>query len=201
MDHATTGITLKPATCLMNSLQTRYGSTTQSLHWVTAILVLAAFVLGPGGQEQSVYFASHDFERQLHETVGMLVFGLTFLRLFWTLVDSPLVFEPMPDWMAKTSKLVQGALYFLLFAVPATAITGAWLEGHPVTLFAGLQIVSPIGVSHSLGAAIANIHTLLGDAIIWIAAAHAFAAIYHHLLLKDGVLLSMLARWIPLRRR
>jgi len=183
------------------SLQSRYGSVAQSLHWVTAILVLAAFVLAPGGQEQSVYSAGRDFERQLHETLGMLVFGLTFLRLFWKLVDSPPVSEPMPDWMEKTSKLVHGALYFLLFAVPATAIAGAWLEGHPVTLLVNLQIAPPIGVSHSVGATIANVHTLLGDAIIWIAAAHAFAAIYHHLLLKDGVLLSMLARWFPLLKR
>lgn len=186
---------------MQTTLQPRYSSAVQSLHWVTAILVLAAFVLGPGGQEQSAYSANRDFERQLHESLGMIVFGLTFLRLFWKLVDSPPVSEPMPDWMEKTSKLVQGALYFLLFAVPATAIAGAWLEGHPVTLLAGLQIAPPIGVSHSLGATIANLHTLLGDAIIWIAAAHAFAAIYHHVLLKDGVLLSMLARWIPLRQR
>ncbi len=183
------------------SLQSRYGSVAQSLHWVTAILVLAAFVLGPGGSEQSVYSASRDFERQLHQTLGMLVFGLTFLRLAWKLVDRPPAPEPMPNWMEKTSKLVQGALYFLLFAVPATAIAGAWLEGHPVTLLAGLQIAPPIGLSHSLGATIANIHTLLADAMIWIAAAHAFAAIYHHFIVKDGVLVAMLARWVPLRRQ
>lgn len=182
------------------SLQSRYGSIAQSFHWVTAILVLAAFVLGPGGQEQSIYSASRDFERQLHETLGMLVFVLTFLRLFWKLIDTPPQTEPMPGWMEKTAKLVQGSLYFLLFAVPATAISGAWLEGHPVTLLAGLQIAPQIGVSHSLGAALANVHTWFADAIIWIAAAHAFAAIYHHLLLKDGVLLTMLARWYPLRR-
>lgn len=186
---------------MSTSLQSRYGSTSQIFHWVTAILVLAAFVLGPGGQEQSVYSAARDFERQLHQTVGMLVFELTFLRFSWKLIDSPPVSEPMSNWMEKTSKLVQGALYFLLFAVPATAIAGAWLEGHPVSLLAGLQIAPPIGVSHSLGATIANIHTLLADAIIWIAAAHAFAAIYHHFILKDGVLLSMLARWFPLRKR
>jgi len=183
------------------SIRSRYGSVAQSLHWVTAILALAAFVLGPGGSEQSVYSASRDFERQLHQTLGMLVFGLTFLRLAWKLVDRPPAPEPMPNWMKKTSKLVQGALYFLLFAVPATAIVGAWMEGHPVTLLAGLQIAPPIGVSHSLGATIANIHTLLADAIIWIAAAHAFAAIYHHFIVKDGVLVSMLAPWVPLRRQ
>ena len=157
------------------SLQSRYGSIAQSLHWVTTILVLAAFVLGPGGQEESVYSASRDFEWQLHETLGMLVFVLTFLRLFWKLIDSPKGYEPIPGWMEKTSKLVQSSLYFLLFAVPATAIAGAWLEGHPVTLLSGLQLAPQIGASHSLGATIANIHTWFGGAMIWIAAAHAFA--------------------------
>lgn len=139
--------------------------------------MLAAFVLGPGGSEQSLYSASRDLERQLHQTLGMLVFGLTFLRLFWKLVDHPPAYESMPDWMEKTPKLVHGALYFLLPAVPATAIAGAWLEGHTVSLLAGLQIAPPIGVAHSLGATIANKHTLLANAMIWIAAAHAFAAV------------------------
>ena len=55
-------------------------------------------------------------------------------------------------------------------------------------------------VSHDFGVTFVNAHTILGDAVIWIAAAHAFAAIYHHLVLKDAELLSMLPRWLPLRK-
>ncbi len=43
--------------------------------------------------------------------------------------------------------------------------------------------------------------TLLGDAILWLAGMHAAAAIYHHLVLKDGVLASMLPPWRWLARR
>jgi cytochrome b561 len=82
-----------------------------------------------------------------------------------------------------------------LFAVPLTAIFGAWLEGHPLTFLAGLHIQSPISAVHSLGAAISNIHTLLGDAILWLAGFHALAAIFHHVFLKDDVLNAMLPRW------
>jgi bifunctional ADP-heptose synthase (sugar kinase/adenylyltransferase) len=35
-------------------------------------------------------------------------------------------------------------------------------------------------------------HGFLGDAIVWLAGLHAVAAIYHHVILKDGVLASML---------
>jgi cytochrome b561 len=36
------------------------------------------------------------------------------------------------------------------------------------------------------------VHGFLGDAVMWIAGLHAAAAIYHHVVLKDGVLASML---------
>src|SRR5947207_1071959 len=33
----------------------RYSAVAQALHWVTAVLVLVAFIYGPGGSEQRVY--------------------------------------------------------------------------------------------------------------------------------------------------
>ena len=37
-----------------------------------------------------------------------------------------------------------------------------------------------------------DVHGVLGDAIMWLAGLHAAAAIFHHLVLKDGVLSAML---------
>lgn len=179
----------------------RYGRLAQLFHWVTAILVLVAFIYGPGGSEQRVYMPSRDFDRQLHETLGLGVFALVALRLIWRWFDTRPAAEASSVWMALTAKLVQLSLYVLLFAVPMTAIAGAWLEGHPLTLLTGIEIAPPIGLSHDLGATIAEIHTWLGDAILWLAGLHSAAAIFHHLILKDRVLLTMLPRWLPLRQR
>jgi cytochrome b561 len=99
------------------------------------------------------------------------------------------------DIAAKASHWV---LYLLLFALPATAIAGAWLEGHPLTLLAGVEIPPLTRLSHDAGARVAMVHTWLGDAILWLAGFHALAALYHHVILKDGVLASMLPRWFPL---
>ena len=79
--------------------------------------------------------------------------------------------------------------------MPLTAITGAWLEGHPLTLLAGVQIAPVLRVSHDLGSQIAEIHTWLGDVMLWLAGFHALAALCHHFVLRDGVLVSMLPRW------
>ena len=94
--------------------------------------------------------------------------------------------------MSLTAGVVQAALYLLLFAVPLTAISGAWLEGHSLTLLAGMTVPSPLAESHDLGAKIAELHTWLGDVILWLAGGHALAGLFHHYVLKDGVLRSML---------
>lgn len=186
---------------MKNPSPTRYGRVAQFFHWATAILVLVAFIYGPGGSEQRVYLPVRDFERQLHETLGLCVLALVALRLLWRLFDTRPVAEDLSPWMNFMSKVVQGALYLLLFGVPLTAVAGAWLEGHPLTLLAGIQIPPPIGTSHDLGATIATVHSWLGDTILWLAGLHAVASIYHHFFLRDGVLVSMLPRWMPFLKR
>jgi cytochrome b561 len=98
--------------------------------------------------------------------------------------------------MGFAAKAVQVALYVLLFAVPMTAISGAWLEGHPLAYLGGFEIAPLFPASHELGTTIATVHTWLGDAILWVAGFHALAALYHQFVLKDGVLRSMLPSWL-----
>lgn len=178
----------------------RYGVAAQFFHWATAILVLLAFIYGPGGSEERVYAPARDFDRQLHETLGLCVFALAVMRMLWRMVDTRPEPAEASRWMKVAAQTVHWALYLLLFALPFTAITGAWLEGHPLTLLAGVKVPSLLGTSHDAGATIAEIHTWLGDAILWLAGFHALAALYHHFFLKDDVLASMLPRWIPLRQ-
>ena len=179
-------------TVLESERQTHYGSVGVAIHWATAVVVLFAFVYSPGGSEQRVYSATRDFDRQLHETLGIIVFVLAIARVLWRSKARTPDRPPMPLWMAISSRTIQAALYVLLFALPITAITGAWLEGHPLTMLAGLTINPLIGESHPIGAIVADIHTWLGDAIMWLAGVHSLAALYHHFVLKDDVLSSML---------
>ena len=186
-------------TAKLSKARARYGPTAQAFHWATAILVVLAYTYGPGGSEQRVYSIAGNFDRQLHETLGVCVFALAVMRVLLRLVERQPDHPDVPRWMDIAAKVAQWALYVLLFALPATAIAGAWLEGHPVTLLAGIEVPPLVGLSHDAGAKIATIHTWLGDAILWLAGFHALAALYHHVILKDGVLASMLPRWFPLR--
>ena len=71
-----------------NQSVARYGSVAQIFHWLTAIVVLIAFIFGPGGSEEHVYSSSGDFDRQLHETLGLCVFALAILRVLWRAFDT-----------------------------------------------------------------------------------------------------------------
>ena len=174
------------------STRFRYGAVAQSFHWLTAILVVAAYFMGPGGSEQRVYSSALDFTRQTHETLGVAVFALVLVRLWWRSIDSAPEDPPMKPWMRYSAKLVHVLLYGLLIAIPVSAIVGAWLEGHPLTLWGFGNVGPMLSPVHDAGLSLAALHTTLGDMILWVAGLHAVAALYHHFFLRDSVLLSML---------
>jgi cytochrome b561 len=169
----------------------RYGIVTQTLHWLTAIAVLAAYFLGPGGREQRAFSPAMDWTRQLHETVGLALFGIVLLRIVWRIFEGEKAHAGLAKWMVYSSKFVHLLLYALLIGIPATAITGTWLEGHPLTLLGGTTLAPLVTEIHDLGTSIMEIHTTLGNVILWVAGLHAAAALGHHFLLRDRVLVSM----------
>lgn len=170
----------------------RYSGPSIAFHWLTAALVLAAFLLGPGGSEQSVYSAAKDFDRNLHEVLGLSVFALTLLRLVWRPFSNPPKLPAAHAWMNRAAKGVEALLYGLLVVTPLAGISGAWLEGHPLTLGVLGEIAPLLPENHALGAKIAEVHTFLGDALLWTAGLHAAAALVHHFVLRDDVLATML---------
>ena len=178
------------------STRFRYGAVAQAFHWLTAVLVIAAYFMGPGGSEQRVYSAAVDFTRQTHETLGISVFALVFARLLWRSMDSVPEDPPMKPWMKYSAKLVHIVLYGLLIATPVSAIVGAWLEGHPLTLWGFGNIGPMLSPAHDLGLSLADLHATLGNIILWVAGLHAVAALFHHFFLRDSVLVSMVpGRW------
>jgi cytochrome b561 len=170
---------------------TRYSAVAQTFHWLTVILVGAAYLLGEGGPESRIYSAERATQLNLHEGFGVAVLVVLIARLIWRFFETaPEV--PMPTWMRRLSHLVHWILYALLAALPLTAIFGAWLEGHAVMPF-GLSDIGPFLTSNpALGHELSAIHETLGSVIIWVAGLHAAAALYHHFFLRDRVLVSML---------
>jgi cytochrome b561 len=173
----------------LHSTPSHHGASAKIFHWLTVMLVLAAYVLSKG-DGYSLYSAGTDGVRRLHETAGLLVFSVVVLRLMWRLFDAARAKQPMPRWMAAAATLVRVTLYALLISIPGTAALGTWLEGIPVTLV-GFDVALQITQAHRLGQLVMGIHTILGNLILWIAGLHAAAALFHHFYLRDEVLKSM----------
>jgi cytochrome b561 len=182
----------------MRSSRLRYGAVTQLFHWLTVALVATAYMVSPGGSEARVYSAAFDTARQTHETIGIVLFGLVLMRISWRLYEPTPEPPPMAPWMKLSAEAVHFALYALLLAIPLSAIAGAWLENHPLTIF-GIGNVGPmLSPVPGLGQSVAYIHTILGNVIIWLAGFHAAAALFHHYFMRDNILTSMLPDWIRL---
>lgn len=170
----------------------RYTIPAQVIHWITALLVIAAYIVNPGGSEQRIYAQANDFARSLHELLGISIFVLTLIRMSWRAFSPPPKSPEMPVWMEVGARLGHWTIYALLVLAPVTAILGAWFEGHPLTLLAVGNIQPWLPPSRSLGLWLADLHGWLGNALIWLAGLHALAALYHHFWRRDTILLSML---------
>lgn len=176
----------------------KYDVASRVFHWLTAVVVLVAFILGPGDFGRFVHNGGDPGTRVdilWHESLGLTVFALTLLRLLWVAVrpDAPAI--AMTDTVRRLSRAAHGLLWLLLLAVPVTALMALGSEGYPLTALGGLRIEQlPLPGQAALAgmADWGEVHKFLGDAIVWIAGLHAAAAIYHHVFLKDKVLTSIL---------
>jgi len=183
----------------MNQQSTpRYDTISRAFHWLTAIVVVIAFTLGPehfGRTMREGIDPATISSVVWHETLGILVFVLTLLRLLWVAARPAAPQIPMAPTMRLMAKLGHLALWALMLALPISALLALGGEGYPLTLLGGVRVDQMPLIANSALAKLADwgdLHGLLGDAILWLAGLHAAAAIYHHVMLKDGVLLTML---------
>jgi cytochrome b561 len=177
---------------------TRFDALSRIFHWVTAIVVTIAFILGPGGfgrlMRQGVDPATRS-DIVWHESLGLLVMLLTVLRLAWLALRPATPQFQMAAWMHRAGRLMHIALWVLLLALPMTALLALGSESHPLTLLGGVRVDRIPLIADSGIARLADwgdVHKFLGDSIMWLAGLHAAAAIFHHLVLKDGLLSAML---------
>lgn len=175
----------------------RYDAVSRAFHWLTAIAVVAAFILGPehfGRQMRDGLDPATRWDIVWHESLGLLVFFMTLLRLLWMAARPAAPQFEMAAWMQWASKGAHLGLWVLMLATPFTAVLALGTEGHPLTLLGGVRISElpwtqaiPLVDTVDWG----DVHQFFGDAILWLAGLHAVAAIYHHVVLKDDVLAAM----------
>ncbi len=170
---------------------TKYNRTTITLHWLTVLaMFLAIFFieihgLFPKGS------ATRDLTKVIHISFGFLILGLALARLIvrhFTTV--PAIEPPMPAWMEKASKAVHHLLLLLMIVIPMLGWLYMSARGR-VSPFFGFDILA-IMPQVTWAKDIKGVHELLGNVIMFVIAAHAGAALFHHYVIKDNTLLRMM---------
>ena len=171
---------------------TSYDNVAIALHWATAALVVANFVLA----EIWDYFAkpTAHFLQATHMSFGILLGLVIIARLVWRQMPGHQLSSLEAGWVRIASKAGHYVLYVLLVVEVGLGVFVQWVRGKPLSFF-GLGIPSPLAaLPRPVRHQITEVHDWVAWTIIIIAAAHAAAALYHHYVLKDRVLVRMLPR-------
>jgi superoxide oxidase len=164
----------------------------RSLHWATLVVLITAY---------SLVLARDAFEDEavchallnLHRYVGLAAWGLALLRL---VSRSRLPMAPAqthtPLWERMAAGSTHALLYLLLLGVPLLgwALTSA--RGQPISL--GVLGLLPAWPAKDLDLAdtLQDLHELAAWSLAALVGAHAAAALWHHHVRKDAVLVAML---------
>ena len=187
---------------LENTAQ-RWGSLSKSLHWLIAVLILALGIVGLVMGEfpkTPKYFWIYT----MHKSIGITVLVLVVVRLVWRLyAGAPEPVPGTPSWQERIASATHWLLYVLMFAIPLSGWLYDSASGlRPFKLF-GLVEMPKLVAPSELGSQFSHaIHEWGFWALILLVLAHAGAALYHHIHLRDATLARMLPQgWLNLPQK
>ena len=171
----------------------RYTTTAIILHWLTALLIISAFVMGlvmtdiPGLTPTKLKYFSW------HKWLGVTVLAIAAIRLLWRKANVP---PPQPAsmvaWQKKAADAMHVLLYILIFAVPISGYLYTLAAGVPVVYLGLFQLPVIMAPNPELKPLLKEIHYVLNMTMAAAVAAHVLAALKHQFIDRDGVLKRML---------
>ena len=178
----------------------RYDDVAVGFHWLIALLIFGQLAVGKYMTSLPEADAARFVLTQWHKTFGILVLLLATGRLLWRFTHRP---PPEPDsvpaWQERAAHVAHVGLYALLFALPLTGwLLVSWSSFNVDTyLFdvipwphlpnPGLMPEGPATED-----ALHAWHEIAGNVLILILIAHVGAALKHHFVDRDAVLVRML---------
>lgn len=174
-----------------------YGTVTKTFHWLTALLILTAIVLGVIANR--LPFETSDqltFKAQLfsyHKTLGVTIFAVALARILWA-IGQPKPGSLHPDRKVETklAELVHWLLYISLVAVPLTGwVHHAASEGFAPILLPIGQGLPLVPKSEGVSEFFAGLHWLWSKIMVGGILLHVAGAIKHQIIDKDATLRRM----------
>ena len=166
------------------------------LHWLTVVcMVLAAALILT--RDQVAGRSLRMWLLEGHRHAGLAVLALFFARLVYRVRLGRLPSDHDASALARAlAALVHLALYAMLFVQPLLGWALSSAQGKPVHLF-GATLPALVGADEDRADALQLYHQAGAWLLLALICLHVAAALWHHFVLRDGVLRAML----PARRR
>lgn len=169
----------------------QYRSQQKLIHWLSAVLVILAFLLIMFKIILSHFLGGMPNIYLIHKSIGVLVFILTIWRI------KVIIQYGIPDVLDKhqrlqriLSKSTQGFIYIFLLIVP---LSGYLMSSRPLNVF-GLVSIPAIDMPNEFYLFFHSTHLISSYLLAVLILVHILGALYHYFWLKDKVLQSMLAK-------
>lgn len=170
-----------------------YTPTARVLHWLIAALVLLMVPLGIvianewGGPVQEPLY-------NLHKSIGAVLLPLVVVRLAYRLTHPPLPLPAdIPALQQSAAHATHWTLYGLLIVQPVVGLVATSAYPAPVPIFGLFELPPVWPENRPLSDRLFALHRWMGIAIGVIAAMHISAALHHHFLRRDKVLMRMIS--------
>lgn len=177
----------------MTTFNERYSATAIALHWLMALLIIGTFFLGltmadmPGITPTKLKYFNW------HKWLGVTIFGLAVLRALWRLSHAaPTLPASIPRWQQQVSAVTHLLLYALIFAVPLSGYFYTLAAGFKVVYLGALPLPVLIAPNPELKPVLKEVHEWLNMGMAGLVVVHVAAALKHHFIDRDNVLLRML---------
>jgi cytochrome b561 len=171
----------------------RFDQTSIALHWLTVLLIIVQFTSAwlreAVGHENSLAAAI----LATHRTSGMLTWIVGLVRLVWRhgfayLPPFPQGMPKLQQWIAKANEY---GLYALLFVQPITGLGNVLFHGRPFQMLIW-EVPALLEPNPAIRSLFVEAHEFGAKALLALIGLHAGAALFHRLVLRDGVLQRML---------
>jgi superoxide oxidase len=171
----------------------RFDQTSIALHWFTVLFIVVQFT--------SVWLREAvDHETSfavvlltVHRTMGVLTWIVGLARLVWRRWFACL--PPFPQSMPMLQQLMAKAneygLYALLLVQPISGLGNVLFHGRPFALFMW-EVPALLAPDPAIRSVFVRAHEFGAKALVVLIGLHAGAALFHGLVLRDGVLRRML---------
>jgi cytochrome b561 len=170
----------------------RYGGVAISLHWLLVALIIASWALGlymvelPLSPQKLKYISWHKW-------LGVTIFLIAVFRIGWRLAHPA---PPAPDSMLYWQRVVMGVSHLLLYLLPIAVPLTGWLfssaSAIPTIYLGWVQLPDLVAQDKLFAEQLRLAHFSLNVMLFVVACIHVAAALKHHILDRDEVLVRML---------